>query len=290
MTDTPLLLGEATARFLAHIEPDYERVMSWRRIAVSLRAVVAHLGEQLPLLDLSPDLVEEFKRLRLRTLKPVSVRHDLINFGLFVRHARRRAWLPIDPLDGVRIPSDRDAVRIRVLTDEEEGRYLDAARPNRNLYALARLMLATGLRPSEARFLRVGDFQAGMVYIRNGKSRSARRTLKLVGETGDVIVSLAGSRSPAEYLFCGRYLGKPATPMNNAHHEACHRAGLVDQLGRRDIRIYDLRHTFATRMANRGMPLTTLAAILGHSNLRCVLCYVHTQQAAMDEALLRFAA
>ena len=41
--------------------------------------------------------------------------------------------------------------------------------------------------------------------------------------------------------------------------------------------IYDLRHTFATRAAADGMPLTTLAAILGHSrnSLRCVMKYVH---------------
>ncbi|MBL8235114.1 MAG: hypothetical protein JNL98_41815 [Bryobacterales bacterium] len=41
-------------------------------------------------------------------------------------------------------------------------------------------------------------------------------------------------------------------------------------------------------MASRGMPLTTLAAILGHSSLRCVTRYVHPSQQVMDEAMERF--
>jgi len=39
--------------------------------------------------------------------------------------------------------------------------------------------------------------------------------------------------------------------------------------------IYDWRHTFATRAANGGMSLGTLARILGHNSLRSVTKYVH---------------
>src|SRR6185312_553599 len=42
-----------------------------------------------------------------------------------------------------------------------------------------------------------------------------------------------------------------------------------------DFVLYDLRHTFATRMAQAGCDLATLAAILGHSSLRLVQRYVH---------------
>jgi hypothetical protein len=43
----------------------------------------------------------------------------------------------------------------------------------------------------------------------------------------------------------------------------------------------------ATRAAAAGMPITTLAAILGHSNLRSVMKYVHTQQSDIDAAMDR---
>jgi integrase len=49
--------------------------------------------------------------------------------------------------------------------------------------------------------------------------------------------------------------------------------------------MYDLRHTFATRAANAGMPLATLARILGHANLRSVQRYLHPSQQDMDRAM-----
>ena len=39
--------------------------------------------------------------------------------------------------------------------------------------------------------------------------------------------------------------------------------------------LYDFRHTFVTRMAQAGVDLATLAAILGHSSIRVVQKYVH---------------
>lgn len=52
--------------------------------------------------------------------------------------------------------------------------------------------------------------------------------------------------------------------------------------------IYDFRHAFATRMAEGGMPVATLAAILGHTDLRSVMKYVHVRQEAMDRAMEQF--
>jgi MarR-like DNA-binding transcriptional regulator SgrR of sgrS sRNA len=52
--------------------------------------------------------------------------------------------------------------------------------------------------------------------------------------------------------------------------------------------MYDFRHTFATRAAESGMPVATLAAILGHADLRSVMKYVHVRQEAQDLAMERF--
>jgi integrase len=50
--------------------------------------------------------------------------------------------------------------------------------------------------------------------------------------------------------------------------------------------LYDLRHKFATRASKDGMPLPTLASVLGHSSLRQVQKYLHPtqdcQQAEID--------
>jgi integrase len=45
-----------------------------------------------------------------------------------------------------------------------------------------------------------------------------------------------------------------------------------------NFRIYDARRTFATRAIEDGVDLITLAAILGHSNLKMLTRYAHPSE------------
>jgi integrase len=51
------------------------------------------------------------------------------------------------------------------------------------------------------------------------------------------------------------------------------------------FRIYDLRHTWATRAAEAGIDVGTLASLLGHSKLVMVMRYVHPGEAHRTEAV-----
>ena len=97
-------------------------------------------------------------------------------------------------------------------------------------------------------------------------------------------------RLKALYVFPARKSGKSGTGhislsglenCNNDVLEACKEKGRIIPFV-----LYDLRHTFATRAAQDGMPLPTLASVLGHSSLRQVQKYVHPtqdhQQSEMD--------
>jgi integrase len=53
------------------------------------------------------------------------------------------------------------------------------------------------------------------------------------------------------------------------------------------FRLYDLRHTWATRAAMAGIDLVTLASMLGHSKIQMVLRYAHPTEQHQTEAMRR---
>lgn len=52
-----------------------------------------------------------------------------------------------------------------------------------------------------------------------------------------------------------------------------------------EFRLYDCRHTFATRVLDNGIDLLTLASMLGHSNLNNVMRYAHPSETRKNEAI-----
>jgi integrase len=52
-----------------------------------------------------------------------------------------------------------------------------------------------------------------------------------------------------------------------------------------NFRLYDCRHTFATRVVEQDINLVTLAAMLGHSSLRMVMRYAHPSENEKHEAV-----
>ena len=66
---------------------------------------------------------------------------------------------------------------------------------------------------------------------------------------------------------------------NNAHTRALAKSKV------RAFRLYDCRHTWATRAAEAGMDMPTLASLLGHSKLNMVMRYAHPQERHQVDAV-----
>ena len=84
------------------------------------------------------------------------------------------------------------------------------------------------------------------------------------------------------WLFpCETDATRPIPKVNNAHDRAVKLSKI------RPARLYDLRHTWATRAAMSGIDLVTLAAMLGHSRIQMVLRYAHPTQEHQTQAMQR---
>jgi len=167
----------------------------------------------------------------------------------------------------------------RVVSFEEERLYLAACPPPR--YDVAVMMLETGMRPDEIfRMKRENvNLAAGYVFNPYGKTKVARRKLTLTTRAADLL-TLRLATVEGNYVF--PLDGNTLKPMKNiryAHNSALKTSG-VDR-----FRLYDLRHTFATRAVEAGVDLVTLAALVGHSKINMVLRYAHPTEEHQIQAI-----
>jgi site-specific recombinase XerD len=270
--------------------PDHPN--SFKRIKTSFASLTAFFGrEAVSLIDEAR--IEAFKTWR-RTdpqvkVREITLRHDLHALSTFYGYAIKQRWCRDNPVRNVDIPSDANAVRIHVLTAAEEREYFKRAAKNKNLHDLGRLILNQGMRPEDVVAIPKScvDLERGQLHITFGKTPAARRTIDLVSESRSILAKRMAGKSP--WIFPSkRKPGEHVQRMNGAHDRLCNKAleAGVDLA----FVIYDLRHTFATRAAEAGMPLGTLAAILGHNSLRSVQKYVHPTAEHKREAMRRFEA
>lgn len=276
--------ADAAAAFEAHVRGDYQRWETARRILTSLASLRAHFGG-LSVSALDAVEVEGYKTWRRENgIADVTLRHDLHNLSLFFQFASRRGWAAGNPVEDVRIPSDRDAIRIHVLAAEEERRYFAVIERGSNLWDVSRLVLLQGMRPGEVMSLQRRDVDpdAGVLFVRQGKTAAARRTVYLVRESIEIVRRRLQQYPDSRWLFpskrAGRVLDIPLSNLRASHERALRDCGL-------SFVLYDLRHTFATRAAEAGVDLPTLAALLGHSGLSILTRYVHPTGAHQERAM-----
>ena len=125
------------------------------------------------------------------------------------------------------------------------------------------------------------NLDAGYLFNPYGKTKAARRRINLTAEAARV---LAGCLNMATGAYLVPHQDDPNLPVpkiNNAHDRTLRRSGV------RHSRLYDLRHTFATRAAMAGVDLVTLAAVLGHSRIQMVLRYAHPTEEHQANAMKR---
>ena len=234
-------------------------------------------------------LIEGYKTWRVREhkIRNITLRHDLHALSKFFGFAMKQRWARENPVRNVSIPSEADAIRIHVVTADEEKQYFSRAATNSDLHDLGRLMFNQGLRPDEVACLRRDDvdLERGQIHIRKGKSPAARRTLDLTSESRQILGRRLGSSS--DWIFpSSRKPGRHIARLNGAHDRLCEKARKAGVT--LTFVPYDFRHTFATRLAQAGIDLATVAAILGHSSIRIVQRYVHPTAEHKRSAMLRY--
>jgi integrase len=73
-----------------------------------------------------------------------------------------------------------------------------------------------------------------------------------------------------EFVFYNFETGKPFVDLKTGFARACRKAGITG------VTWKTLRHTFASRLVNRGVDIVTVQQLLGHSAVTVTMRYTHT--------------
>lgn len=187
------------------------------------------------------------------------------------------AWRQVKPFARV------DEPRIRFLTDAEAVRLVNACRLD--LRELVRAALLTGARVSELTALQAHDVntRTGQIYIAQSKS-GRPRFIPLNREGTALFRELAASKGGDDLVFIkkdGKRWGK------NHHVRALLEACKVAKV-RPAVSFHELRHTYASHLAQAGVDLLTISKLLGHSDTRVTSRhYAHLADKTLAQAVTK---
>ena len=205
---------------------------------------------------------------------------------------RAEAWglVPAGRNPCSQLPRSRSRRRERFLTEDEFrrlGNVLDAleteGRIPTHAAAAFRLLMLTGCRSGEIMNLRWEDVFLDRNEIRLADSKTGPRTVPLSPAAVKVLADLP---RPAHnpWVIAGR---KPGTRLVQIHP---YWRRVRAHAGLEDLRIHDLRHSFASRALALGEPLPMIGKLLGHSKIQTTARYAHLARDSIRESADRVSA
>jgi integrase len=237
--------------------------------------------------EITQGMVEDFKMTRIQekrwgereeiVVSGVTVNRALSTLRLIYNYAERCGYHVSNPVKHVVF--FREVGSTRIISPEEEKAYLvTTSQPLRDI---ARVMLDTGMRPEEVFRIETAnlDFRQRTILNPFGKTKAARRKLTMTDEVWSILKERTVS-SKGSYAFSSPdNPEKPIGSVRKAHDAAVRRAKMLPK-----FRLYDLRHTYASRAVVAGVDLPTLAALLGHTSIQMTMRYVHPAEEHKREA------
>lgn len=143
----------------------------------------------------------------------------------------------------------------------------------------------TGMRISECTKLKLKDvdLESKVIHVIEGKGNKDRNipiSDKLYGILADYVENKR-LKVDSDYFFCNKRSGKISTQhVNRQINEAVQRLKWE-----KHVSAHILRHSFASRLVQKGVNLVRIQKLLGHSDLRVTSIYTHTSQNELRQAV-----
>lgn len=280
-------VNDLMKRYMEEHAVPTKKPASVRTDEVNWRLILPKLGER-RVADLTRDDVEGFRA-------PLADRPTMFNalrklLSCSLNLAELWGWRPEGSNPCRHVKPFKANKRERYLSQQEVLRLsqaLDNAERHQGMNPSAilaiRLLLLTGCRCGEIRTLRWQDVDFERKCLRLPDSKTGAKVVYL---NAPALQVLAGIQRDDEnpYVFPGVKPGRPVSNLRDSWGQVRKAIGLED------VRLHDLRHTFASFGVGLGLSLQLVGKLLGHSNISTTQIYAHLADDPVRQANERIGA
>lgn len=220
--------------------------------------------------DVSPMMIERFRKSKLKEGRTKSTCNRYLQLlKRMFNLAIEEGYAEENPVRKVKLFSEKDNLKERILTEAEEERLLENC--SEILRPIILVALNTGMRRAEILNLTWNQIDFKTRRIRVEKTKSGKvRFVPINNALFYVLNRLRVENGQSPFVFFNSKTGKPHLDMKTGFKGACRRAGISN------LRFHDLRHTFASRLVEKGVDIETVKELLGHHSITVTQRYTHS--------------
>lgn len=235
----------------------------------SVKKLMDWIGKTRPISSVSPKEIDQFQ-------------NDLLNFGLkksgvaiTMRHVRaafnqavKWGYLKTNPVERAsRIKPDPQPPRF--YSESELNKIFSEIKGDQDFHDFITCLLYTGLRVGELFYLDPKDIDLNNQLLTIRKSKTRWRTVPI----DNIIVEIFARKQA------------PFWPKWRDPHALARRWGRLMKRLNMSGRLHDLRHSFASYLAMKGVGIRTIQELMGHKDVSTTMIYSHLSPEHLRKAI-----
>jgi len=242
----------------------------------------AEVLDDLYLMSITPYHIEKFKSARLKQVSPQMVSIEFRTLKAAFSRAVKFGMIETNPFKDVRdvkIPEKEP----RILS-KEEFEHLTRVIGDQPLKYILIVAVYTMMRAGELIHLRWSDIdiERGFIHLKNQEGFTLKgRRGRSIPLNQSAIDALRRLQNDSVYV-CEREITfrRPVASLSRRFKMYARRAGLPEE-----IHLHSLRHTGATWLSQKGVPIFFTQKILGHSSISTTLIYTRRDDEDLRKAI-----
>ncbi len=189
------------------------------------------------------------------------------------------AGVKLNPCKGVPLLEENNKRERYLSVAEAQSLYASMCQSENPLLAyIVPMLILTGARKREVLDARWEDFDMVRCLWRIPMTKSGKARHVPLSDGAVQILGTVPHKEDCPWAFANPKTGKPFVSIFYAWDSARKRAGLSE------LRIHDLRHSFASLLVNAGRTLYEVQHILGHTQVKTTQRYAHLSQSTLRDA------